>query len=213
MNKADSLTPFTNPPAHQAAAKCEATLKRVREVKKGYNYEMRMSLKNDPRRFEYAEVHLTPLFLSPSIIEHHGDDSRPATPPHPFSPKTPPPPKKQKQKLKQADERLAALETELKWAKSEADKKSLFKGAKEGAGVQGLGERSTNDDYLKEAKRLQDKTEGALQNALEMVEATKKVGWWWWLWWWATGLMFWAGLALNRTVTGIPCTPNLLFYI
>lgn len=40
----------------QAAAKCEATLKRVREVKKGYNYEMRMSLKNDPRRFEYAEV-------------------------------------------------------------------------------------------------------------------------------------------------------------
>jgi hypothetical protein len=49
----------TNPPIDgltQAAAKCEATLKRVREVKKGYNYEMRMSLKNDPRRFEYAEV-------------------------------------------------------------------------------------------------------------------------------------------------------------
>lgn len=79
------------------------------------------------------------------------------------------------QKLKQADERLAALETELKWAKSEADKKSLFKGAKEGAGVQGLNDRSTNDDYLKEARKLQDKTEGALQNALEMVEATKKV--------------------------------------
>jgi len=37
-----------------------------------------------------------------------------------------------------------------------------------------LNERSTNDDYLKEAKKLQDKTEVALQGALEMVEATKK---------------------------------------
>lgn len=33
----------------------------MREVKKGYNYEMRMSLKNDPRRFEYAEVRGTTL--------------------------------------------------------------------------------------------------------------------------------------------------------
>lgn len=38
-----------------------------------------------------------------------------------------------------------------------------------------MNERSTNDDYLKEAKKLQDKTEASLQNALEMVEATKKV--------------------------------------
>lgn len=99
---------------------------------------------------------------------------------HPTLRTTHPPPipkRPNQQKLKQADERLAALETELKWAKSEADKKSLFKGAKEGAGVQGLGERSTNEDYLKEARKLQDKTEGALQNALEMVEATKKVSW------------------------------------
>lgn len=104
----------------------------MREVKKGYNYEMRMSLKNDPRRHEYAE------------------------------------------KLKQADERLATLETELKWAKSEADKKILFKGGGEKGGPPG--ERSTNDDYLKEARKLQDKTEASLVSALEMVEATKKVG-------------------------------------
>ncbi len=121
----------------EAAAKCEATLKRVREVKKGFNYEMRMSLKNDPRRHEYAE------------------------------------------KLKAADEKLAALETELKWARSEADKKTLFKGAGKG-GVDGgggpLNDRATNDTYLKEAKKLQDKTEASLQSALEMVEATKKVG-------------------------------------
>ncbi len=48
--------PIHQSPAAQAAAKCEATLKRVREVKKGFNYEMRMSLKNDSRRFEYAEA-------------------------------------------------------------------------------------------------------------------------------------------------------------
>jgi hypothetical protein len=98
--------------------------------------------------------------------------------PNPNPNPNPNPKRPNQQKLKQADERLAALETELKWAKSEADKKSLFKGAKEGAGVQGLGERSTNEDYLKEARKLQDKTEGALQNALEMVEATKKVRAW-----------------------------------
>lgn len=98
---------------------------------------MRMSLKNDPRRHEYAE------------------------------------------KLKIADERIAALETELKWAKSEADKKVLFKGAGGKGGVDGgggLGGERTNESYLKEAKKLQDKTEASLQSALEMVEATKKVG-------------------------------------
>ena len=43
------------------------------------------------------------------------------------------------------------------------------------AGKGPLGEKSTNDEYLKEARKLQDKTEVALQSALEMVEATKKV--------------------------------------
>lgn len=45
----------------QCTSKCEATIKRIREVKKSYNYEMRMSLKSDPRRFEYQEVRCGPL--------------------------------------------------------------------------------------------------------------------------------------------------------
>lgn len=130
------ITPFRNSFQNslQGIAKSEATLKRVREVKKGYNYEMRMSLKNDPRRHEYAE------------------------------------------KLKAVDERIAALETELKWAKTEANKKSLFKGSKGADGSGTLNENATNDTYLTEAKKIQDKTEASLQSALGMVEASKQVG-------------------------------------
>lgn len=41
--------------------------------------------------------------------------------------------------------------------------------------AQGLNDRSTNEDYLREAKKLQDKTENSLIASLEMIEAAKKV--------------------------------------
>eukprot|EP00518_Triparma_eleuthera_P003232 CAMPEP_0182463850 /NCGR_PEP_ID=MMETSP1319-20130603/8011_1 /TAXON_ID=172717 /ORGANISM="Bolidomonas pacifica, Strain RCC208" /LENGTH=241 /DNA_ID=CAMNT_0024663439 /DNA_START=56 /DNA_END=778 /DNA_ORIENTATION=+ len=69
------------------------------------------------------------------------------------------------------EKRVKALRGEVKWARTEGNKKELF-GGMTGEPMSGQEE---GDSMLRQANDLQDKTEQSLQHSKQMVDATKEV--------------------------------------
>jgi hypothetical protein len=51
-----TLDASRRPSGLQAAIKCDETIKRIRELKKGFQYELRMAKKNDSNSLEYQQA-------------------------------------------------------------------------------------------------------------------------------------------------------------
>jgi SNARE protein len=69
------------------------------------------------------------------------------------------------------DKKIKGLESEIKWSRTEGNKKELFGGASAATSPAEEG-----DAMLQEASRVQDKTEQSLAHTRAVVDATKEVG-------------------------------------
>lgn len=74
------------------------------------------------------------------------------------------------------DKRVAELESEVRNAKAEGDRERLLAGGGSDGGARGKGEGKTNDDYLKAAHGIQDKTVASVDHTLQMIEQSRDVG-------------------------------------
>jgi hypothetical protein len=88
---------------NEAFASCDQKLVRIKEQRKGYNLEMRQLEKEDQRKYQTVRLPFRAAVYSANTVCV--------------------------QKLKEYMAKVTSLETDLKWARTEANRKQLMSGA------------------------------------------------------------------------------------